>query len=150
MAKGDSQIKTTLQSSLSLRRTYEPAMITEKQAKLAENARQHPEHRFKNLYQLLHWQVWMEDAAHRVLSRKGSLTAGVDGKTRDGFKKDYERQLAILINQLKTRTYRPQPVLRVNIPKPNGKTRPLGIPMPPSYCTSYRGFGDFVGDRNGI
>ena len=103
-------------------------MITEKQAKLAEQAIQNPEHRFKNLYQLMHWQVWIEDAALRVLSRPGSSTAGVDGKTRYAFKEDYERHIATIISQLKDKTYKPQPVRRTYIPKGNGQKRPLGIP----------------------
>ena len=52
----------------------------------------------------------------------------MDGKTRDAFKKDYEGQITALIDQLKCRTYEPQPVRRVYIPKHDGKQRPLGIP----------------------
>jgi len=118
-------------------------MITERQAKLAKQATENPEYRFKKLYQLMHWQVWIEEAARQVLARSGSSTAGVDGKTRDAFKKDYERQIAKIISQLKDKTYEPQPVRRTYIPKGNGQKRPLGIPMMPSYCTSYREFGDF-------
>ena len=103
-------------------------MITEKQAKLAQQATQNPEHRFKNLYQLMHWQVWIREATNRVLTRSGSSTAGVDGKTRDAFKKEYDKHMANIIDQLKEQTYKPQPVRRIYIPKGNGKKRPLGIP----------------------
>ena len=75
----------------------------------------------------MHWQVWIEDAARRVLARPGSSTAGVDGKTRDVFKKDYERHIATIIKQLKDRTSQPQPVRRTYIPKGKGQKRPLGI-----------------------
>jgi RNA-directed DNA polymerase len=104
-------------------------MITEKQAKLAKQAVEYPEHRFKNLYQLMHWQVWIEQAANQVLARSGSLTAGIDGNTRYDFKEDYERHIATIIQLLKSKTYNPQPVRRTYIPKGNGKKRPLGIPI---------------------
>lgn len=112
-----------------MRRTCEPTMITEKQAKLAKQAVEYPEYRFKNLYQLMHWQVWIEHAANQVLARSGSLTAGVDGNTRYDFKEDYEGRIANIINLLKSKTYNPQPVRRTYIPKGNGKKRPLGIPI---------------------
>lgn len=111
-----------------MRRTCVPTMITEKQAKLAKQALENPEYRFKNLYQLMHWQVWIERATNQVLARPGSSTAGIDGKTRNNFKEDYDRHIATIITQLKDKTYKPQPVRRTFIPKGNGKKRPLGIP----------------------
>ena len=105
-----------------------PTKMAEKQQFLAETATQHPQHRFSNLYSLLHWDCWMHAAAERVLARPGSQTDGVDGTTRDAFRNDYERQMSALIGQLKRKTYEPQPVRRVYIPKANGKQRPLGIP----------------------
>jgi hypothetical protein len=44
---------------------------------------------------------------------------------------------------LDQQSYQPSPVRRVEIPKPDGGVRLLGIPMMPSYCTSYKEFGDF-------
>ena len=105
-----------------------PTKMAEKQRFLAKTASEHPDHRFTNLYDLLHWDYWMHISAERVLARPGSKTDGVDGKTRDVFKKDYEGQMTTLIDQLKRRTYEPQPVRRVYIPKHDGKQRPLGIP----------------------
>lgn len=106
----------------------EPTMIAEKQAKLAKRAVENPEHRFKDLYQLMHWQVWINDAARRVLARAGSSTAGIDGTTRDNFKKNYNEEINRIVQRLKEGTYEPQPVRRVHIPKSDGRKRPLGIP----------------------
>ena len=105
-----------------------PTKMAEKQRFLARTASEHPDHRFSNLYDLLHWDYWMHISAERVLARPGSQTDGVDGQTRLAFKEDYERQMKILIDQLKRKTYKPQPVRRVYIPKHDGKQRPLGIP----------------------
>ena len=105
-----------------------PTKMAEKQRFLARTASEHPDHRFTNLYDLLHWDYWMHISAERVLARPGSQTDGVDKQTRTAFKADYERQMTTLIDQLKRKAYEPQPVRRVYIPKHDGKKRPLGIP----------------------
>ena len=105
-----------------------PTKMAEKQRFLAKTASEHPDHRFTNLYDLLHWDYWMHISAERVLARPGSKTDGVDGQTRLAFKADYEHQMQMLLDQLKRKTYEPQPVRRVYIPKHDGKQRPLGIP----------------------
>ncbi len=105
-----------------------PTKMAEKQRFLAKTASEHPDHRFSNLYDLLHWDCWMHISAERVLARQGSQTDGVDNVTRAAFKRDYERHMTALLDQLRRRTYEPQPVRRVYIPKHDGKKRPLGIP----------------------
>jgi len=77
----------------------------------------------------MHWDYWIRCAAEAVLARPGSSTAGIDGTTRDNFKKNYEHEIQVLVESLKKKTYEPQPVRRVYIPKANGKKRPLGIPV---------------------
>lgn len=103
--------------------------MSQKQMSLAMVAHENPEHRFTNLYSLMHWDYWIRCAAEAVLARPGSSTAGIDGTTRDNFKKNYEQELQMLVVSLKKKTYQPQPVRRVYIPKANGKKRPLGIPV---------------------
>lgn len=103
--------------------------MSQKQKSLALAAKENPGHRFTNLYSLMHWDYWIRKAAQTVLARPGSSTAGIDGTTRDNFKKNYEHEIEKLIVSLKKKTYQPQPVRRVYIPKANGKQRPLGIPV---------------------
>lgn len=103
--------------------------MSQKQMSLALAAQENPQRRFTNLYSLMHWDYWIQCAAVAVLARPGSSTAGIDGTTRDNFKKNYEQEMQMLMESLKKKTYQPQPVRRVYIPKANGKQRPLGIPV---------------------
>jgi RNA-directed DNA polymerase len=68
----------------------------------------------------------LEAAWRKVARNKGS--AGVDGQSIERFAAGAERYLAELHETLKTGGYRPAPVKRVDIPKGDGRTRPLGIP----------------------
>lgn len=68
----------------------------------------------------------LEKAFKKVKASKGA--AGVDGQTIGDFAKSQDENLSMLIHELKTRQYRPQPVKRVEIPKPGGGIRKLGIP----------------------
>ena len=120
-----------------------PTKMAEKQRFLARTAKEHPDHRFANLYDLLHWDDWMHISAERVLARPGSQTDGVDNVTRAAFKKDYESQRTALIDQLKRRTYEPQPVRRVYIPKRDGKRRPAGASPPYGTASCRKHFGPF-------
>jgi RNA-directed DNA polymerase len=62
----------------------------------------------------------------RVRANRGA--AGVDGQSVERFAAGAETYLAELSVELRDGTYRPQPVKRVDIPKGDGQTRPLGIP----------------------
>ena len=62
----------------------------------------------------------------KVLANKGA--AGVDGQSLEKFAARSDLYLAELSQALAGGTYRPQPVRRVDIPKGDGGTRPLGIP----------------------
>jgi len=73
-------------------------------------------------------------AVRRVTENQGKRTPGVDGVTWDT-----PEQKAAAIGALRQRGYQPRPLRRTYIPKANGKMRPLGIPMCPSYCTSMQG-----------
>jgi len=72
----------------------------------------------------------LQSAFEKVWSRnRGSGCAGADGQTVAHFERRSEEELRRLHEQLRTGTYRPQPVRRAWIPKPGSKEkRPLGIP----------------------
>src|SRR6202023_4016964 len=69
-------------------------------------------------------EVW--EAFKRVKANQG--TAGVDGQSIAEFEADLRNNLYRLWNRLSSGSYFPPPVLRVDIPKADGGTRPLGIP----------------------
>ena len=68
--------------------------------------------------------VW--DAFKRVKANRGA--AGVDGQTITDFEADLSNNLYKLWNRMSSGSYFPSPVRRVDIPKGDGGTRPLGIP----------------------
>ncbi len=68
----------------------------------------------------------LEAAWRKVARNKGA--AGVDGQSTERFAAQAERYLWELHDDLKDDRYRPSPVKRVEIPKADGRTRPLGIP----------------------
>jgi group II intron reverse transcriptase/maturase len=69
-------------------------------------------------------EVW--EAYKKVRANRGA--AGVDGQSIAEFEADLENNLYKLWNRLSSGSYFPPPVRRVDIPKGDGKTRPLGIP----------------------
>jgi RNA-directed DNA polymerase len=64
--------------------------------------------------------------AYRGLKRKGA--PGVDGVTWPEYGRDLEGNLQDLSDRLRRGAYRARPVRRVHIPKPDGRTRPIGVP----------------------
>lgn len=68
----------------------------------------------------------LNQAYNKVVANKG--VAGVDGITVYEVDKYVKENKEKLLNQIRKRKYKPQPVKRVQIPKDNGKMRNLGIP----------------------
>ena len=68
----------------------------------------------------------VEKAYKRVYANKGA--GGVDGVTTKELEEYMRANWRSIKEQIRARTYKPQPVLRVEIPKPNGGVRELGIP----------------------
>ncbi|HAQ0771953.1 TPA: group II intron reverse transcriptase/maturase [Enterococcus faecium] len=84
-------------------------------------------HVFNNLMEIVTSSNNILLAYRNVKGNSGSVSPGVDNKNIDDLKEIPNADF-IKIVQTKFSEYKPQPVKRVEIPKPNGKTRPLGIP----------------------
>ena len=74
---------------------------------------------------LLHTKV-LEKAFKKVKSSNGS--PGIDGPSCKGFALNQSENIAELLEVLRTKAYRPSPVKRVEIEKPDGGIRLIGIP----------------------
>ena len=81
----------------------------------------HPE--FTSLYHLINKEMLLQ--CHRELD--GNKAVGIDDITKREYSENLERNIEDLVDRLKRKAYKPQPSLRVYIPKSNGKMRPLGI-----------------------
>jgi RNA-directed DNA polymerase len=104
-----------------------PEKIRTLQKKLYLKAKTEPDFRFYLLYDKV-WRADILEHAYEV-ARSNRGAAGVDGVTFAAIEASGpEEWLAGIGKQLRERTYRPDPVRRVMIPKPNGGERPLGIP----------------------
>jgi RNA-directed DNA polymerase len=69
----------------------------------------------------------LQRALKQVRQNKGA--PGIDGMTVDELPDHLRHHWLEIRAQLEAGSYQPQPVKRVDIPKPDGKTRPLGIPI---------------------
>ena len=98
--------------------------------KLNQKAKKEPKFRFYALYDRI-YRMDVLEAAWKHIGKKGKA-AGVDDVRAEDILEQGEEGvkcfLTDLQEELKSKTYRPSPVLRVEIPKPDGSMRPLGIP----------------------
>ena len=104
-----------------------PFSVQKLQTALHVKAKESPNFRFHALYDKVYRKDVLAHAYERCEANGGA--AGVDNQTFENIDRyGKERWLDELTQELKRRTYQPQPVRRVYIPKPDGKQRPLGIP----------------------
>ncbi len=104
-----------------------PLKIRMLQRKLYSKAKETPDRRFYLLYDKMHREDILTHAYRLVKANQGA--PGVDGETlADIESHGLKEWLAGIKEDLRAKTYRPQPVQRVMIPKPGGGERPLGIP----------------------
>ena len=104
-----------------------PEKTRKLQEALHAKAKGSPGYRFYLLYDKVHREDVLTYAYRRCKANGGA--AGVDDQSFEDIEADgVERWLAELAETLRKKAYRPQAVRRVNIPKPDGTKRPLGIP----------------------
>ena len=104
-----------------------PEKTRKLQETLHAQAKESPGDRFYLLYDKVYREEVLAFAYQRCKANGGA--AGVDGQNVEDIEADgVERWLAELTDTLRNKTYRPQAVRRVSIPKPDGTKRPLGIP----------------------
>src|SRR5512135_797819 len=104
-----------------------PPKVQKLQEALHAKAKGAPDYRFYALYDKVYRRDVLEWAYARCRANDGA--AGVDDQTFAAIEAyGLDRWLDELAEDLRKRTYCPQPVRRVSIPKGDGKQRPLGIP----------------------
>jgi len=102
--------------------------VRELQRALYRAAKRSENRRFYALYDKVYRKDILRRAWEKVKANRGA--AGVDGQTIQTIEESgVEAFIDQLQRQLKEGQYRPQAVRRVNIPKPDGRQRPLGIPV---------------------
>ena len=102
--------------------------VRQLQNKLYLTAKKCDSRRFHALYDKVYRDDVLFEAWKRVKANKGS--SGVDGiRIEDIEEMGIEKYLSEIKSELMDGKYKPSPVKRVMIPKPDGSERPLGIPI---------------------
>ena len=93
--------------------------------RITQLSRENPDMVFTSIGHLIN--VEMLKSCHEKMGADKAV--GIDGVTKEDYGRDLEKNLTDLVERMKRKAYHPKPARRVEIPKDNGKTRPLSI-----YC----------------
>lgn len=96
-----------------------------KLARISQMSAENPDIVFTSLYHFINCEM-LRDCHNKM---DGSKAVGIDGITKEDYEMNLDENLLELAERLKRKAYKPKPARRVEIPKDNGKTRPLSI-----YC----------------
>ena len=96
-----------------------------KLARISQMSRENPTMIFTSIGHLINKE--MLESCHEAMD--GTKAKGIDGVSKADYEEHLDENLDKLVDRLKRKAYYPQPARRVEIPKDNGKTRPLSI-----YC----------------
>ena len=96
-----------------------------KLARISQLSKENPNMVFTSIGHLIDKELLMQ--CHTEMD--GKKAVGIDGVTKEEYGANLEENLNALVERLREKSYRPQPARKVEIPKDNGKMRPLSI-----YC----------------
>lgn len=115
--------------AISKRKHYQYTGIGEimatKLARISQLSSENPDMVFTSVGHLINKELLKE--CHEKMD--DGKAVGIDGVTKEEYGENLDENLDRLVERLKKKSYRPQPARRVEIPKENGKSRPLSI-----YC----------------
>lgn len=100
-------------------------MMGTKLERISQLSSENPDMVFSSIGHLINKELLRQ--CHEEMD--GDKAVGIDGVTKENYGMELDENLDRLVERLKSRAYKPQPARRVEIPKDNGKTRPLSI-----YC----------------
>jgi len=93
--------------------------------RISQLSRENPDMVFTSIGHLINKELLRE--CHEKMD--GKKAAGIDGVTKEEYGLHLEENLELLEGRIKNKSYKPKPARKVEIPKEDGKTRPLSI-----YC----------------
>lgn len=97
--------------------------MSTKVIRINQIVKEKPQEVFTSIYHLINYEL-LKECFDEL---NGNKATGLDKVTKDMYFMNLDENLNNLVNKLKTKSYRPSPARKVNIPKSNGKLRGIAI-----------------------